>query len=103
MSDDSDSNKEYNSPLDDQGVTTQNVLEIGEELIKRVWKKIKEEENLSIDEMEKLANITDISYGFSVGAIRIGTQLTRDYLESLDDDDDDEDFDDEDENGDYDA
>ena len=99
MSDDSDSNKEYNSPLDDQGVTTQNVLEIGEELIKRVWKKIKEEENLSIDEMEKLANITDISYGFSVGAIRVGTQLTRDYLESLDEDFDDED----DENGDYDT
>ena len=91
--------EEYNSPMDDQGVTTQNVLEIGEELIQRAWSIIKEKENLSIDELEKIANITDLAYGFSVGAIRVGSVLTRDYLESLDDDFDDE-YDDE--SGEYD-
>lgn len=87
---------EFDAPMDDQGINTQYALEIGEGLIHRCWKYLQEKEEIPLDELEKLANITDIAYEVSIKALKIGEILTNDYF---DDRDDDPDFDDDDEDG----
>ncbi len=91
--------KEFNSPMDDQGITTQNVLEIGENLIQRVWGELQEKKEIPLADLEKLANIADIAYNMSVGAIRVGSMLTNDYMGDDDDFDDDLDDDPDEEDG----
>lgn len=84
--------EDFDAPQDDQGINTQYILEIGEDLIQRCWKHLQENKELPLEELEKVARISDIAYELSVRALKIGEYLTNDYFN----DDEDSDFDDED-------
>ena len=84
--------KDFEAPQDDQGINTQYALEVGEKLIQRCWKHLEENEEVSLEDLEKLANITDIAYELSIKALKVGEILTSDYFgeDGLDFDDSDE-------------
>ena len=86
-------------PPDDQGINTEYVLEISEKIIQRAWNEVSDDEKeISLDDLQKIINVTDSSYSLAIRALEIGYNLTQDYLMDLDDDNnDDEDFFDDDE------
>lgn len=80
-------------PPDDQGINTEYVLEISEKIIERAWREVSDDEKeISLDDLQKIINVTDSSYSLAIRALEIGYNLTQDYLMDLDDDSDDEDF-----------
>lgn len=81
-------------PPDDQGINTEYVLEISEKIIQRVWNEVSDDEKeISLDDLQKIINVTDASYSLAIRALEIGYNLTQDYLMGLDEDgNDDEDF-----------
>lgn len=86
-------------PHDDQGINTENVLEISEKIIRRAWIEISDDEKeISLDDLQKIVNITNDAYVLGIKALEIGYNLTQDYLDGLDyNSEGDEDFFDEDE------
>ena len=88
-------NNDEDVPQDDQGINTENVLEISEKVIRRVWLEVSDEEKvISLDNLEKIIKITDTAYSLAVRALEIGYSLTQDYLDDLNSGEEDEgDFD----------
>ena len=84
-------------PPDDQGINTENVLEISEKIIRRAWAEISDDEKeISLDNLQKIIKITDDAYSLGIKALEIGYNLTQDYLDDLADDNDNDNEDDED-------
>jgi len=88
-------NNDEDVPQDDQGINTENVLEISEKVIRRAWLEVSDEEKvISLDNLEKIIKITDTAYNLAVRALEIGYSLTQDYLDDLNSGEEDEgDFD----------
>lgn len=87
-------------PPDDQGINTENVLEISEKIITRAWKEVSDDEKaIPLDDLEKIIRITDASYSLAIKALEIGYNLTQDYLDELDSGIDEDLFDEEDDDG----
>lgn len=81
-------------PPDDQGINTENVLEISEKIIRRAWNEVSDDEKeISLDNLEKIIRITDSAYSLAIKALEIGYNLTQDYLADLEDGEDEEFFD----------
>ena len=69
-------------PPDDQGINTENVLEISEKIITRAWKEVSDDDKeIPLDDLEKIIRITDASYSLAIKALEIGYNLTQDYLD----------------------
>jgi len=89
-------------PPDDQGINTENVLEISEKIITRAWKEVSDDDKeIPLDDLEKIIRITDASYSLAIKALEIGYNLTQDYLDELDGDIDEDFFDEEDDSEDH--
>lgn len=78
------------TPQDDHGINTENILEIGEKAIRRAWEMISnDEEEISLETLERIVNLAHSAYDLSIKALQVGYDLTQEYLDDFGDEDED--------------